>query len=187
MFFAIGISSYFVLPCFATGCRAFGFKIATAAVRPRNDTKTGRFCLENGRFYFLRLFFAQCRSASFFKRFVPEFVPFSRKPHQICHCEEGACARRGNLKRNDLPSRNELWLHGMKQILEIKNEEAKRRSESMSFVIGVSSCFVLPCFATGCHTFDFKIATAAVRPRNDTELGRFLGKNSLQCKGFDTL
>ena len=31
----------------------------------------------------------------------------------------------------------------------MKNEEAKRRSESMSFVIGISFCFVLPCFATG--------------------------------------
>jgi len=55
----------------------------------------------------------------------------------------------------------------------MKKEEAKRRSESMFFTIGISSCFVLPCFATGCHTFGFKIATAAVRPRNDTELGRF--------------
>ena len=27
----------------------------------------------------------------------PETVPFSRKTYQSCHCEEGACARRGNL------------------------------------------------------------------------------------------
>ena len=28
----------------------------------------------------------------------PKTVPFSRKTHQFCHCEEGAfCARRGNL------------------------------------------------------------------------------------------
>ena len=57
---------------------------------PRNDTKLERFYLENGRFHFLRLFFARCRSASFFKRSVPEIVPFSRKTCQICHCEEGA-------------------------------------------------------------------------------------------------
>ena len=44
-FFVIGISSCFVLPCFATGCRASGFKIATAAVRPRTDTKLKRFYL----------------------------------------------------------------------------------------------------------------------------------------------
>ena len=61
-----------------------------AALQPRNDTKLERFCLENGRFSFLRLFFAQCRSASSFKRFVPEIAPFSRKTYQICHCEEGA-------------------------------------------------------------------------------------------------
>ena len=64
-------------------------------------------------------------------------------------------------------------MRGTKQNLEIKKEEAKRRSESMFFVIGILSCFPLPCFVPGCHTFDFKIATAAVRPRNDTELERF--------------
>ena len=52
--------------------------------------KTDVFC-------FMRSFFARCCSAPFFKRFVPEIVSFSRKTHQICHCEEGACARRGNL------------------------------------------------------------------------------------------
>ena len=30
-------------PCFVPGCHAFGSKIATAALRPRNDTKNGRF------------------------------------------------------------------------------------------------------------------------------------------------
>ena len=50
---------------------------------------------------------AQCCSASFFKRFVPKTVLFSNKTYQICHCEEGACARRGNLKRNETASRNE--------------------------------------------------------------------------------
>ena len=38
----------------------------------------------------MRSFFARYRSASFFKRFIPEIVPFSRKTHRICHCEEGA-------------------------------------------------------------------------------------------------
>ena len=40
----------FVLPCFATGCHTFAFQIATAAKRPRNDTKLERYNLENGRF-----------------------------------------------------------------------------------------------------------------------------------------
>ena len=44
----------------------------------------------------------------------------------------------------------------------------------MLFVIGIPSYFVLPCFATGCHTYNFKIATAALRPRNDTKLECFL-------------
>ena len=87
---------------------------------PRNDTESGRFCLENGRFSFfavifcavsLRIVFQTFRpgNCSVFNRFVPEIVPISRKTYQICHCEEGVRARRGNLKRNDLPSRNELW------------------------------------------------------------------------------
>ena len=43
----------------------------------------------------------------------------------------------------------------------------------MFFVINIPFCYVLPCFATGCLTFNFKIATAALRPRNDTKLRRF--------------
>ena len=33
--------------------------------------------------------------------------------------------------------------------------------------------FLLPCFVPGCHAFGLKIATAAERPRNDTQLERF--------------
>ena len=69
----------FPIPCFVPGCHAFDFKIAAAALRPRNDTNLERFYLENGRFTFLRLFFARCRPASFFKRFAPKIVPFSHK------------------------------------------------------------------------------------------------------------
>ena len=36
----------FPLPCFATGCHAFGLKIATAALRPRNDTKMVGFAIK---------------------------------------------------------------------------------------------------------------------------------------------
>ena len=57
MFFVIGISSCFVLPCFVPGCHASNFKIATAAMRPRNDTKLRRFCLENRRFLFYAVVF----------------------------------------------------------------------------------------------------------------------------------
>ena len=49
---------HFPLPCLAVGCHTFGLKIATAAPRPRNDTKSGRFYLENNCF-FMRLFFAR--------------------------------------------------------------------------------------------------------------------------------
>ena len=96
-FFVIGISFCFVLPCFVTGCHASNFKIATAAMRPRNDTELERFYLENGRFLFYAVVFCAVSLRIVFQTFIPEIVPFSRKTHQICHCEEGACARRGNL------------------------------------------------------------------------------------------
>ena len=44
------------------------------------------------------------------------------------------------------------------------------------FVTELPSCFVLPCFATGCHASNLKIATAALRPRNGTKNGRFCNK-----------
>ena len=72
--------------------------------KPRNDMKLGRFCLENGRFLPYAAFLRGAAphrfsnvSSSFFKRFVPKTVLFSNKTYQICHCKEGACARRGNL------------------------------------------------------------------------------------------
>ena len=77
MFFVIGISFCFVLPCFATGCHASNFKIATAALRPRNDTETGRFCLENGRFLFYAVVFCAVSLCIVFQTFIPEIVPFS--------------------------------------------------------------------------------------------------------------
>ena len=75
---------------------------------PRNDANLERFYLENRRFLFFcgrflrgiaphRLSNVHSGNRSVFNRFVPEIAPFSRKTHQICHCEEGACARRGSL------------------------------------------------------------------------------------------
>ena len=56
MFFVIGLPFCFVLPCFVTEYRASNFKIATAALRPRNDTESGRFCLKTDVFRFMRSF-----------------------------------------------------------------------------------------------------------------------------------
>ena len=77
MFFVIGISSCFVLPCFATGCHASNFKIATAAMRPRNDTELERFYLENRRFLFYAVVFCVVSLRIVFQTFIPEIVPFS--------------------------------------------------------------------------------------------------------------
>ena len=42
--------------------------------------KRGVFVWKTDAFLFMRSFFARCCSAPFFKRFVPEIVPFPRKP-----------------------------------------------------------------------------------------------------------
>ena len=92
-------------------------------------------------------------------------VPFFLITHQACHCEEGAilCARRGNLKRNEAASRNEIRRTGMKQ-----PETAQGSITHHVFHIMCTTFrSVLPCFVTGCHSCNFKIATAALRPRND--------------------
>ena len=39
--------------------------------------------------------------------------------------------------------------------------------------------FLLPCFVPGYHTFDFKIATAAMQPRNDTKMVGFAIKPTI--------
>ena len=59
----------FLLPCFATGCRASGFQIATAALRPRNDTGSERVYLENRDFWVLYRVFSSRLSV-----FVPPFL-----------------------------------------------------------------------------------------------------------------
>ena len=115
-------------PCFATGCRAFDFKIATAALRPRNDMKIGTFLFENGCFSsFAVIFCAVVMLCIVFQTFRSgDYSVFPQNlPNLSLRGGRIFCARRGNLKRNDLPSRNELWLHVMKQNLEIKKEEAK--------------------------------------------------------------
>ena len=125
--------------------------------------------------HFLRLFFARCCSAPFFKRFVPEIVPFFRKTHQICHCEEGA------FFAPDAAILNETICHPVtkygraKRNRTLEGRERTRNDAAIPtfFVTGIPFCLVLPCFATGCHTFGLKIATAAPRPRNDTKLRRF--------------
>ena len=141
-------------------------------------TNLKRFYLGNGRFCFMRPFCAvlprivfqtfRSKNCSVFPKNLPDL---SLRGGGIF------CARRGNLKRNDLSSRNEIWLDGTKQ-----NPERKRkRNEAanlMFFVIGLPSCFPLPCFATGCHTFGLKIATAALRPRNDKFKTFLFGKRT---------
>ena len=108
MFFAIGISSCFVLPCFATGCHTFGFKIATAAVRPRNDTELGRFYLENGRFSFYAVIFCVVLLCTVFQTFrsgicsvFPQTLPnLSLRGGRVRPTRQSLTMRFGIPKRN---------------------------------------------------------------------------------------
>ncbi len=160
MFFVIGVSSCFVLPCLATECHAFGFKIATAAMRPRNDTELRRFCLENKRILFYAVVFLRgiaphrFSNVSFRKSFC-----FPAKPTRF------VIARRA--RAPDAAIFNESTCHPgtnygcAERNRTINKERGSRMKQRIHvFVIGISSCFVLPCFATGYHASNFKIATS---------------------------
>ena len=88
----------FPLPCFATGCHAFGLKIATAALRPRNDKDLERFCLGNARFLLYAGNFARCRSVADFNSLIAKVVGFRKNLPLFVSLRGGRiCARRGNL------------------------------------------------------------------------------------------
>ena len=83
----------FPLPCFATGCHTLGFKIATAALQPRNDTNLERFCLGNARFLLHAGNFARYRSVSDFNFLIAKVVGFHEKPTTFCVIARRALAR----------------------------------------------------------------------------------------------
>ena len=182
LFFVISIPFCFALPCFATGCHAFGFKIATAALRPRNDTKIGMFLFGKRTFFiFCDYFLRGVAPHLVFQTFRSGDCSVSHKTDQICHCEEGAFFA-PDAAIFDGTICHSVTNYGCAE----RNRTLKRRKRKqndatnpMFFVIGLPFCFVLPCFAMGCHAFGFKIATAALRPRNDTKIGTVLGQNSL--------
>jgi len=71
-------ASRLVLPCFAAGCHAFDFKIATAAMRPRNDKKTGRLCEKT--YQFLDRNVLSCPAGTPQRRFSRSAISRGRKP-----------------------------------------------------------------------------------------------------------
>ena len=52
--------------------------------------------------------------------------------------------------------------NGTKQNRKISRDQTNRGSITcpVGSIVGILSRFVLPCFATGCHTYGFKIATS---------------------------
>ena len=152
---------------------------------PRNDTNLERFYLENGRFLFYAVVFCavslctvfqtfRSGNCSVFNRFVPENALFSRKTCQICHCEEGAAFAPDAAIFNGTICHPGTNYGCAERNRTLEGREMKQNDAANPFfVIGLPSCFVLPCFVPGCHASNFKIATAAMRPRNDTNLERF--------------
>ena len=69
-------TSCLVFPYLALGFYASNFKIATAALRPRNDTKSKRFIWKTNIFGRIQLFSIGIN------------VRFSGKTYRFCHCEE---------------------------------------------------------------------------------------------------
>ena len=139
-------------------------------------------------FHFLRLFFAQYRSASSFKRVsFRKLLRFPAKPTRFVIARRARAPDAAIFNEAICHSETKYGCTKRNRSLKIKKEEAKRSGESMFFVIGILFCFVLPCFAAGCHTSNFKIAAAAPRPRNDTKSGRFWGKIACLEGFFDTL
>ena len=88
----------FVLPCFATGCHTFRFKITTAALRPRNDTNMKRFLFWKRTFLLYAAFPRGVAPHRFFKRFVLKTVPLG-KPPGGCSCPESAAGRKKSAVR----------------------------------------------------------------------------------------
>ena len=62
--------------------------------------------------------------------------------------------------------------------LESRERKRNEATNPMFFVIGLPSCFPLPCFVPGCRLVPFKIAASGAKlrpPRND-KIGRFCRK-----------
>ena len=85
--------------------------------------------------------------------------------------------RQSLMMRFVIPERNMVERNETRPWKEERGSGMKQRIPF--FVIGLPSCFVLPCFATGCHAFGLKIATAALRPRNDTKMVGFAIKPTI--------
>ena len=149
-----------MLPCFVTGYHAFGLKIATAALRPRNDTELKRFYLENGRFSFFSVIFCAVSLCTVFQTFrsgncsvFPQNSPdLSLRGGRVRPTRQSLTMRFSIPERNTV-ARNETepW----------KEERGRKTTQRIPFfVIGLSSCFMLPCFGAGYLVFGFKIATS---------------------------
>ena len=173
----MGISSRLVLPCLATGCHADHFKIATAALRPRNDTKSERFCLGNGRFCFIRPFCAvlprivfqtfRSENCSVFQQNLPVLSLRGGRvrPTRQSLTERFAIPERGMMKRNEPESENEAK-KAVRAVLPV--------SRLPLWVFLLASCFRASPRDAMLITLRLPRCCA---PRNDTKMRRFYLRN----------
>ena len=149
--------------------------------------------------HFLRLFFARYRPAPFFKRSFRKSFHFQTFRSGNCSVfpqnPPDLSLRGGRIFAPDAAIFDGTKRHlgtkyeknGTKQNRKISRDQTNRGSITFSVVsmTGIFSLcapcshyghhfsFCSPCFVPGCHAFGFKIATAALRPRNDTETAGF--------------
>ena len=136
----------FPIPCFGSGCHTFGFKIATAALRPRNDTNLERFCFGNGRFSFMRPFRAETLRTAF-----QAFRSENRLPGG-CSCPESAAGRKKSAvrRKNTQPGKrkkpadildflNSLFYIVCVILFKISPSDSTRKSKFVCIFCGLTS------------------------------------------------
>ena len=128
-------------------------KDCRAALRPRNDTKSGRFYLENNCFLFYAVIFCTVAPHRFSNASFRKLFRFPAKPTRFVIARRAHfSARRGNLKVEGMGSRNEVCKHETRQ--------GKKQNVLVPNVEHIPFCSVFPCFVPGCRFVPSKIAAS---------------------------
>ena len=147
--------------------RRFGRSAVAGALRDRfkhSDLETGRFFHKTCQFSVI------ARRAHSLRGIAPhrfsnvsfrKLFRFPAKPTRFVIARRAQFlrpTRQSLTERFAIPKRTMVARNETKPWKEERGSKTTRRIPF--FVIGLPSCFVLPCFATGCHTSNFKIATS---------------------------
>jgi hypothetical protein len=123
------------------------------------------------------VFFARCRSASSFKRSIPEIAPFSRKTYQSCHCEEGAAFAPDAAILNGAIRHPETNYGCAERNRTLKERERKwNDAANPFFVIGIPFVSCSRASVRDAMPQTLRLPRRCA-PRNDTKSGRFCLEN----------